>query len=173
MNWNVRILPLRVGWAYFGAPFGEGEVRMDFVAAALVYAAQMRVDVVNLSFASLNDVGLDAAIDAATTAGVTIVTSAGNNGQPNYIATRREVISVASVSSEDVLSGFSNRGPQIDLAAPGQNIASTYLAPRPATIDSLGQRQPSYSTALSGTSFSSPMTAGVAALLQARRHQLG
>ena len=33
-NWKVRILPLRVGWAYAGSSLGSGEVRMDFVAAA-------------------------------------------------------------------------------------------------------------------------------------------
>ena len=171
-SWNVRIMPLRIGWAYSGSTLGNGEVRMDFVAAAIHYAARMKVDVINCSFGSLNDAGLDAAIDAATAAGVTIVTSAGNNGQPNYIATRREVISVASVGPGDALSGFSNRGPQVDLAAPGQAIATTWLAPRPSTVDSIAQRQGSYATP-SGTSFSAPLVAGAAALLQARQIQTG
>src|SRR5262249_43650102 len=139
----------------------------------LLYAARMKVDVVNCSFASLNTSGVDVALDAATAAGVTIVTSAGNNGEPNYLATRRDVISVAAISGNHALSAFPNRGPQGDLAAAGENIASTFLGPRPVTTDSLALRQGSYRSNLSGTSFSSPLVAGGAALLQARQAQLG
>ena len=173
VNWNVRIMPLRIGWAFGGANLGAGEVRMDFIVQAILYAARNGVRVINCSFASLSEPGLDAALDQALASGMTVVTSAGNNGQPNYIATRREVISVAATGPTDVLAGFSNRGPQVDLAAPGQSIASTFLGPRPSTTDSVALRQGSYSSTLSGTSFSSPLTAGAAALLQARQAQLG
>src|SRR5262245_10922793 len=172
VNWNVRLMPLRVSWAYLGAGLGVGEVRMDFVAEAVMYAARAGIDVINCSFANVNTNGLDVALDAATAAGVTVVTSAGNNNEPNYMATRRDVISVASVSNQDVLSPFSNRGSQVDLAAPGQGIASTFLGPRPATTDSVALRQGSYHSNLSGTSFSSPLVPGGAALLQAQQHQM-
>ena len=57
------------------------------------------------------------------------------------MATRRDVVAVASTGPGDALSGFSNRGPHVDLAAPGENIASTWLQPRPVSSDSLELRQ--------------------------------
>jgi hypothetical protein len=171
--WNVRLMPLRIGWAYPGSSLGDGEVRMDFVAQAVRYATRMGAHVLNCSFASLNQSGLDLALGEAAAAGVTVVTSAGNGTQPNYIASREEVISVASVGATDVVSGFSVRGPQVDLSAPGENIAVTWLMPRPGSGDSIAFRQPSYRSNLNGTSFSAPLVAGAAALLQAKRLQQG
>ena len=88
------------------------------------------------------------------------------------MATRRDVVAVASTGPGDALSGFSNRGPHVDLAAPGENIASTWLQPRPVSSDSLELRQGSYRSNLSGTSFAAPLVAGAAALLQARQREL-
>ena len=62
--WNVRIMPLRISWAYPAAPLGAGEVRMDFVARAVRYATRMGAHVLNCSFANVDTDGLGAAITA-------------------------------------------------------------------------------------------------------------
>jgi hypothetical protein len=173
--WNVRLMPLRVGWAYPGSSLGSGEVRMDFVAQAVRYATRMGAQVINCSFASLNQSGLGLALDEATAAGVTVVCSAGNTGQSDYIyiASRPDAVCVASVGPTDVVSSFSLVGPHVDLAAPGEAMQSTWLMPRPPSGDSIAFRQPSYRTTLNGTSFAAPLVAGASALLQARRLQQG
>jgi subtilisin family serine protease len=67
----------------------------------------------------------------------------------HYPATFRNVISVASTTSADTFSEFSNRGFATDIAAPGSQILSTYKG--------------SYAN-LSGTSMATPVAAGAYAL---------
>ena len=170
-SWNVRLLPLRVGWACYGTGTGCGEVRMDFAAQAIAYAAMKKLPVINCSFESLGTPDLIAALDAALNAGVTVVAAAGNDGQPvqftnNFLSERPEVLSTASIGPSDGLSPFTNYGPEIDLCAPGEAIASTWLARNPTAV-------PAYHPNLSGTSIAAPFVTGAAALVQARQRQLG
>ncbi|MBI5709802.1 MAG: S8 family serine peptidase, partial [Candidatus Eisenbacteria bacterium] len=170
--WKVRIMPLRIGWATSSAPLGL--VDMSFAAQAIRYATRMGAKVINCSFSSLNLSGLDAAVAAATHAGIVVVAAAGNSGQSHYLGDREDVISVAATNISDVVPSFSNRGAYVDLAAPGVNIFSTYITR--TTMDSLGRRQPAYPLPgyqLDGTSFSAPLVAGAAALMQARRGAQG
>lgn len=170
---RVRLMPLRIGWAENAYPLGL--VDMSFVAQAVRYATRMQVDVINCSFASLDQYGLGLALDAAISAGVTVVAAAGNSGAPNYIGKREDVIAVAATDASDRIASFSTRGDWVDLAAPGVGIYSTFIARAPSASDSLGYRQPTYNApaGLNGTSFSSPLAAGGAALLQARQQGLG
>ena len=168
--WNVRLLPLRIGWACGGSE-GCGEVRMDFVAQAIEYAAAKHIPILNCSFESAYEPDLKAALDVAQAAGVTIVAAAGNDGAPvdasnNYLSFRPEVLSVTSVGSGDHLSFFSNFGPQIDLCAPGEQIYSTWMLRGTPCI-------PTYRGALNGTSVAAPFVSGAAALVEARQLQLG
>jgi subtilisin family serine protease/chitodextrinase len=161
---KVRLMPLRMGWASSFSP--SGEVRMDFAAKAIRYATRMGAQVINCSWASLNMSGLDAAIGAAARAGVTVVSASGNNGEPHYVGDRDDALAIAASDATDTVAPFSNTGPFVDLTAPGVAMSSTWIV-RPGA-DSLGLRQPAYRGALNGTSFSAPLTAGVAALIQAR-----
>lgn len=121
-------------------------------------------------------------------AGTTVVVSAGNDHADTTLVTPAaypEVITVSAYSdldghpgglgpepcpfepqeADDVLATFSNFGRPVDLAAPGVCITSTVppVSPgRPATG--------SYETA-TGSSFSTPLVAGAAALLKARHPQ--
>ena len=171
-SWNVKILPVRIGYAYPGASLGNGEVRMDFVARGVRYATRMGAHVINMSFANLDTDGLGAAVTAAVDAGITVVVAAGNNGSPNDLAVRPDVLAIAAVDGNDVVAAFSNIGPQIDLAAPGVAMRSTYLQPTGAP-DSLALRTPGYGSNQNGTSFSAPLVAGGVALLQGRRLNAG
>jgi subtilisin family serine protease len=167
--WNVRIMPVRMAWATNANPLGL--VDMSFAAQAIHYAWRSGAHVINASWASLIQSGLDVAARTAMREGVTIVSAAGNNGQPHELAEFDDVIAVAATDASDVLAGFSNRGPWIDVSAPGANMAGTFIA-RPGT-DSLDTRAPAYADGLSGTSFAAPLVSGAAALVHAHRRALG
>jgi hypothetical protein len=165
--WNLRIMPVRMGWFHAD---GVGVVRMDFAACAIRYATRMGAQVINCSWASANELGLSAAVAEAARNGVAVVVAAGNYGSPNYLMTRSDVVSVAATDAQDKIAVFSNTGPDVDLAAPGVAMATTWV--QATAADSVGMRQPSYER-LEGTSFSAPLVSGAIALLQARQRALG
>jgi subtilisin family serine protease len=124
---NVRILPLR-------ALDDTGSGDTTWIAAAFTYAADHGAKVVN---ASLGAAGVDEALHAAIASrpNTLFVVAAGNSGANNdtsdvYPCTDPDpnVICVAASDQNDNLASFSNYGAtSVDLAAPGENIASTYL----------------------------------------------
>ncbi len=145
---GVRLVVLRA----FDAT-GNGED--DDIAAAIVHAAEVGVKVLNLSFGdAYNSPLLHDAIRYASERGVLVVASSGNDGNaaPHYPANFPEVMSVGAVDSLGQLSAFSSYGSQLSLVAPGRDIATTDLDG--------GYRL------ISGTSFSAPHVAGVAALIR-------
>jgi subtilisin family serine protease len=125
------------------------------VAAGVDWACDTGAAVISMSLGSPEpDAQLHSAIERANAKGVFIITAAGNAGRPNsvkYPARWRETIAVAAVNRNGRLSRFSSRGPQVDMAAPGQDVLSTF-------------RDGGYAT-LSGTSMAAPFVAGITALL--------
>ncbi len=156
---GARLVPLRA----FGA---DGIAEDDDVAAAIVYAGQMGLDVVNLSFGDVYySPIMQEAIAYAVSQGTVVVASAGNLGgdDPHYPSDYPDVISVAWLDSEG--SGIAGRGTfgiGIDIGAPGSSIYTT-LMPRTEkgaldVDDYYGRR--------SGSSLAAPMVSGAAALLR-------
>ena len=142
---------------YIAALGADGSGSIMSIANAIMHAVDnFGVDVINMSLGipSGNRIArnLEAACNYAVSQGVTVIAAAGNEnsgvGQP---ACFDSVISVAAVDSKQHRAWFSNQGPELDFAAPGVQVYSTYLNNRYAK--------------LSGTSMASPMLTGVAALI--------
>jgi subtilisin family serine protease len=156
MAWSVPILPLKVLNAS-GAGYGS-----DLILA-LDAARERGAKVVNISLGTTtNSVALQEAIDRAVAAGLLVVASAGNTGgsgnTPVYPGASFGVLSVAATDASDRRASFSTRGSTVGVAAPGVGILSTY-------------RGGGYLT-MSGTSMSSPLVAGLAALIWSRNPAL-
>ena len=151
VNWDVRIMPLRF--------MGGGSGSLSDAAAAIEYAVDNGAHVINASFGSYGySYTLRDAIAEASDAGVLFVAAAGNedndnDGYPFYPAgyDLPNVVSVAASNSSDRITSFSNYGDQtVHVAAPGEDIYSTYAG------GGYGW--------MSGTSMASPVVAGAAAL---------
>jgi subtilisin family serine protease len=125
------------------------------VAAGIDWACDSGAHLLSMSLGSPQpDPRLHAAIKRAVAKGVFVVTAAGNAGRSNsvnYPARWRETVAVAAVDRNGRLSRFSSRGSQVDIAAPGQDVLSTYAGGGYAK--------------LSGTSMAAPFVAGIVALL--------
>lgn len=146
----ASILPVRV-------LDNSGSGDLANVARGIVYAAQQGAQVINLSLgAPVSSSTLESAIQYAWSRGAVIVAAAGNEGTSrlNYPAAYANVIAVASTNERDQKSGFSNYGQWVEVAAPGENILSTYPG--------------GYYAYLSGTSMAAPHVAGLAGLLAAQ-----
>lgn len=131
----------------------SGSGYLSDIIEGIDWAIARDLDVINMSLGTAADVQSfhDAVIRAAA-AGITIVAAAGNSGGAvNYPGAYPEVIGVSATDSTNALASWSSRGPEVDLAAPGVSIYSTYKGNGYAT--------------LSGTSMASPHVAAAAALL--------
>lgn len=95
-------------------------------------------------------------IDYAIAKGSLVIAAAGNDATdvPDYPASYKGVLSVASVTSTDVKSSFSNFGNHIAISAPGSSIYNTLNG------DKYGYK--------SGTSMATPLVASAAALVKAK-----
>lgn len=140
---NADIYMLKVGG--FGPQTGA-------VIAALDFAVQNGISVTNSSFGLNQSQAVTDAYNAAWEAGVLNIAAAGNTGSfVTYPATLDTVMAVSATTMDKTLAGFSARGPEIEVAAPGENIFTT------SNNGGYGFN--------SGTSFSCPYTVGLAALL--------
>jgi type VII secretion-associated serine protease mycosin len=137
-------------------PAGYGD--SSTVARAIIAAADAGARVINLSLGGPDkDPILDQACAYAFTKGAIVVAAGGNsylNGnQVQYPAASPNVLAVASVDRTGTPSGFSNTGPHIDIAAPGEGIL--------AALPGGGYDEES------GTSFAAPHVAAAVALVLA------
>ena len=146
---NAKILPLK-------AFTSDGTGYLSNIVAALYYAVQHHANVVNMSFdVSTPSAALSQAVTYANQNGTVLVAAAGNENTsvPVYpAALNGNVMGIASTTDWDARSSFSNYGnTDVWIAAPGEYVISTFPGG-------------TYASA-SGTSFSSPLVAGAAALM--------
>ena len=147
---TAQIMPLKAFHA-------DGTSRAYDIVRAIYYAVDHGARVINMSFsATVSSPEIARAINYATDRGVICVASAGNLGQEVvvYPGGFRNVLGVASSNSATppVRSSFTNFGDAlVSLAAPGEGVITTYPG---------GGYAGTW-----GTSFSTPLVAGGAALL--------
>lgn len=159
MNWNVKILPLRVLGGYCRGTTAD-------LAEALVWAAEEGVDVVNLSVGiGAPSTLLENATYYAYQHGVALFAAAGNAGTSPlfYPAAYSWVMAIGATDQNDVRANFSNTGDGLGLMAPGVDILSTTPRGEFYYHEVLGTEQ-KYGY-LGGTSMASPFVAGTAALM--------
>ena len=103
---------------------------------------------------------LEAACNYAVSQGVPIIAAAGNEaGRVGQPAVYDCTIAIAAVNNRKEHARFSNTGPEVDFAAGGVDVYSTYLRNTYAR--------------LSGTSMAAPAVCGIAALILSKHKQQG
>ncbi len=157
--WSVKIVAVRVLDA-------DGHGTWSREIAGIDYAIAAGAKVINASFGGPTGSELvREAIQRARDKGVLIVAAAGNDHvdadtKPAFPAAYPDgnVLSIAATNSKDKLASFSNYGAaSVDLAAPGDHVASTFWKSDYAYM--------------SGTSMATPYVAAAAAML--RKHNSG
>jgi thermitase len=146
VSWNCRIMPIRISSTTGGATFSA-------MAKGLTFAADNGARVGNISYnaASRSSTVQSAAKYFQEKAAGVVTISSGNDGLYIESPDSIYVLAVGATGSTDALTSFSNKGPYVDLVAPGSSIYTT--------ANGGGYRS------ASGTSFSAPIVAGVAALV--------
>ena len=142
--WNAKIMPIRIsdtaGYAFYST-----------IAEGIYWAADHGAKVINVSYSVQGSVSVQNAANYLKSKGGLVINSAGNSGAIDSTLANNAMISVSATGSSDTKASWSSFGDYVDISAPGAGIWTTV-------------RGGGYA-AVSGTSFSSPVTAGVVALM--------
>ena len=142
---NCRVMPVQVG--------SDQGANLSDIAAGITWAADHGAKVENLSWASTaSSSTITNAVSYARSRGVVVVAAAGNAGCDcrTYPAATSGVVGVAGTVADDSRASYSNYGSWVKLAAPGSLISSYPTVGYVPVV---------------GTSFASPLVAGIAGLL--------
>lgn len=142
----------------------DGSGASTWIANGIRWAVAQKANIISMSLGSSSPSSIiHAAVKEAVAAGVWVVAAASNSGPGantvGYPGAFPECICVGAVDSALAVAVFSSRGPQLDIAAPGVKINSTYPGGRYAV--------------LSGTSMATPYVAGVLAVYHESLRRLG
>lgn len=159
-DWHTKILPIQAM-----DDDGYGDTRT--VGDAISYAIEQGADVINLSLGtSAPDSYVREAIELATASGIVVVAASGNDGCNCilYPAGDSEVIAVGALDTNAARASFSSWGNELDIMAPGVGM----------TLPSWSAAKPSnaYASGAAGTSFASPLVAGVISMMRSHSAEL-
>ncbi len=157
---DARILPVTIADA-------DGRTSTSALVRGVRYAAARGARVINISFGGRGFSALEQrAIDDATRQGALVVAAVGNSGGrsggPDYPGAYRQVLAVGALGADGRALGISERGDQVAIAAPGQDVAST----PPRSLPGVAAQGLVTRT---GTSMAAAIVTGAAARLMARR----
>jgi thermitase len=141
--WNCPIMPVRISAL-------DGTASYSAMASGLTWAADHGARVANLSYKASTSATVTSAASYFQSKGGVVVSAAGNQATFDSSSENSSILTVSATDSNDVLATWSNTGNNIDLTAPGW-VYTTYKG---GTYGST-----------SGTSVSSPIVAGAAALV--------
>ena len=157
--WNCKILPIKVI-----DENGEGDY--SWLVEAVIWAADNGAAVISISLGGEDSSdSLRDALRYAHDRGIVIAASAGNDGSSVLYPAAYDdyCLAVAATDYNDLRTSWSNFGPQVDVAAPGENV----LGPVPTWYwPNQGYTGEIPYAIGSGTSASAPHIAGMAALLK-------
>ncbi|RWN17138.1 MAG: peptidase S8 [Mesorhizobium sp.] len=138
---------------YHARAFEGGKSTMDVILAALDWAAEQDVRIINMSFVGPKNDLLGVACRNARALGMVLVAAAGNNGPKapyGYPAAFDGVIAVTATDAKDGLMPQANRGAYVFISAPGVEM----VAPSGGGSD-----------VVTGTSFAAAIVSGAIANL--------
>ncbi len=150
VSWNSLIMPIRVSDS-------TGYATYSSLAAGLNWAADRGARVANISFDVTGSATVSSAAQYFQSKGGVVVSSAGNSGTSSTLAPSPYIVTVSATDPNDAIYSWSTTGQRVTLSAPGC-VFTTFNGN-------------SYGSAC-GTSFSSPVVAGVVALLFATNPNL-
>lgn len=141
--WGCMIMPIRVSDGSTGATYSA-------IASGLNWAADHGARVANISYIVSESATVTSSAKYFQGKGGIVTSSAGNYSTFSSASDNPYILTVSATDYNDALAGYSNTGNNVDLAAPGNSFSTI----KGGTYDSV-----------SGTSFSAPIVAGVAALV--------
>lgn len=150
MGWNLSFRPVRV------SELSSGGTDIAKLTAAARAAADAGDKVISVSYSGVADPAVETTGAYVRSRGALLVWAAGNNSE-NHTGNRNDnVIIVGATDSANQMPSWSGRGQRLDFVAPGVNILSTTNA-----------GNTSYGSS-SGTSFATPLVAGLCGLIFSR-----
>jgi len=152
VGWNLGHRTMRV------TDSSNGGASLSNLTRAARAAAEVGDKVASVSYSGVTSGSVNSTGTYVRSLGALLVWAAGNSADVMNGNRDDDVIVVGATNSSDTLASFSNRGPLVDLTAPGSGIRTTN--------DGGG-----YSN-VSGTSFACPMVAGLCALIWSRNPNL-
>ncbi|TKB45695.1 S8 family serine peptidase [Thalassotalea mangrovi] len=150
--WDSKVLPIRV------SERSDGVASLLDIADALIYAADNGADIANISYRVTYSGTVTNAAQYFYEKGGLVVAAAGNNGTDQNCSDNKYIVTVSATTSGDSLASWSNYGNCLDVSAPGVGILTTTKGGGYGKV--------------SGTSFASPATAAVLALLKQHNPRL-
>src|SRR5262245_10240552 len=172
-SWKCRFMPLKVANS-------DGDITLEAVTEAFQYLTRKPASVLNMSFGTTDTTAREffqQMVNQANAANIVCVAAAGNAGNDTlaFPAACNGVIAVGATDESNVRADFSNYGPWVDVAAPGSlvwsSIANNYALDFSNYIFYIfffgydGENPYMYGD---GTSFASPLVAGVCGMIRSK-----